>query len=71
MSSKSIRLSLDVSPELNQLLDEMAEKTHSSKSSLLKKSIALMEVALEEKGKNNDLCVVSKDDKIVKKIVGL
>ncbi len=45
MSGKSVRLSLDVSPELNHVLDNMAEKTHSSKSEILRKSIALMEVA--------------------------
>jgi predicted transcriptional regulator len=70
MSSKQIRLSLDVSQELNFVLDEMAEKSHASKSELLKKSIALMEVALQEKEKGNHLSVVSKDQRIIKEIVG-
>lgn len=71
MSKKPIRLSLDVSPELNSVLDEMAEKTHSSKSEILRKSIALMEVAVQEKEKGNHLGIVSKDQKILKEIVGL
>ncbi len=68
---RSIRLSLDVSPALNHVLDEMAQKTHSSKSELLRKSIALMEVAIQEKEKGNHLGVVSKDQKIVKEIIGV
>ena len=48
-----VRLSLDVSSELNDTLDEMAEKTCSSKSDVLRKSIALMEVAVQEKSKGN------------------
>ena len=72
MSKKQIRLSLDVSPELNNVLDEMAEKTHSStKSEVLRKSIALMEVAVQEKERGNHLVVVDKDQKILKEIVGV
>lgn len=67
----SVRLSLDVSSELNTMLDEMAEKTHSSKSELLRKSIVLMEVAVREKEKGNHLSVVSNNQKIIKEIVGL
>jgi predicted transcriptional regulator len=71
MQKKQIRLSLDVSSELNNILDQMAEKTHSSKSEVLRKSIALMEVAVDEKSKGNHLGVVSKDQKILKEIIGL
>jgi len=70
-SSNKVRLSLDVSSELNDTLDSMAERTHSSKSDVLRKSIALMEVALQEREQGNHLSVVSKDQKIVKEIVGL
>jgi len=71
MNSRSIRLSLDVSPELNKVLDDMALKIHSSKSEVLRKSIALMEVAVQEKEKGNHLGIVGKDQKLVKEIVGL
>lgn len=67
---RSIRLSLDVSPELNNILDEMAEKTCSSKSDILRKSIALMEVAVQEKEKGNHIGIV-KDQKVIKEIIGL
>lgn len=71
MSEKSVRLSLDVSIELNQVLDSMAEKIHSSKSEVLRKSIALMEVAIDAKTHGNYLGVVNKNQEIIKEIVGL
>jgi predicted transcriptional regulator len=70
MSAK-VRLSLDVSSELNDTLDAMAEQSHSSKSDILRKSIALMGVALQEKERGNHLSVVSSDQKIIKEIIGL
>lgn len=47
-----VRLSLDVSPELNQKLDQLTEDTHSSKSDILRKAITLMGVAVEAKQKH-------------------
>ena len=71
MSKKQIRLSLDVSPELNNMIDEMAEKTNSSKSDVLRKSIVLLKIAVQENEKGNNLAIVDKDQKILKEIVGL
>ncbi len=71
MSQKSIRLSLDVSPELNNVLDEMAEKTHTSKSDVLRRSIALMEVAVNEKEKGNHVGILNQEQQLIKEIVGL
>ena len=71
MSNKRTRLSLNVSQELSDVLDEMAKNAHSTKSEVLRKSIALMEVALNEKNKGNHLGVFSEQDKMVKEIVGL
>jgi predicted transcriptional regulator len=71
MGNKQIRLSLDVSPELNRIIDEMAEKTHSSKSEVLIKSIALMKVAVQERDKDNHLAIVNQNQEIIKEIVGL
>lgn len=42
-----VRLSLDVSVELNELLEELAEETGSTKSDVLRKAIALMDVAVD------------------------
>ena len=70
-SNEKVRLSLDLSPELNNMLEAMANDSHSSKSDVLRKSIVLMEVALKEKSLGNHLSVVSQDQEILKEIVGL
>jgi predicted transcriptional regulator len=44
-----VRLSLDVSPELNALLEDLAHETHSTKSEVLRKAIALINIAVEAK----------------------
>ena len=49
MSADKVRLSLDVSPELNRILDELATKIHSTKSDVLRKAIVLMELAVQAK----------------------
>lgn len=71
MSKSSVRLSLDVSHELNELLDQMAHDTKSSKSDVLRKSIALFEVVIKEKKKNHHLGVFDDNNKIIKEIVGI
>jgi len=70
MTAKPVRLSLDVSPELNEVLDGMALKICSSKSDVLRKSIALMEIALKEKEKGHALGVIGEGE-IIKEIVGI
>lgn len=72
MSKKSIRLSVDVSPEFYKMLGQMAESSHSSKSEILKKSVALMKVAQDEEKKGHHLGIIANDDKqIITRIVGI
>lgn len=70
-AAEKIRLTLDVSQELNRTLEELAEQTGSTKSDLLRRAIALMEVAVDAKQKGQNLTVSDKQDKVVTKIVGL
>lgn len=70
MGKNHVRLSLDVSSELNNILDKVASETHSTKSEVLRKSIALLEMALREKKVGNHLGVFDEKQKIVKEIVG-
>lgn len=69
--SKRIRLSLDVSPELNDLLETIAQEMCTTKSQVLRKCIALFEIAVREKQKGNYLGIFNHDQKIVKEITGL
>ena len=71
MSAEKVRLSLDVSPELNQTLEDLAAKIHGSKSDVLRKAIVLMELAVQAKEKQQKLGIVDKDRQLVTEIVGL
>lgn len=52
-----VRLSLDVSPALNERLEEIAAATHSTKSEVLRKAVALMDVAVEAREHGQKLWV--------------
>lgn len=66
-----IRLSLDVSEELNRTLDQLASSTGGSKSDVLRRAIALMDVAVSAKQKGNSMGVVDQNDLLIHKIIGL
>ena len=68
---EKIRLTLDVSPDLNQTLEHLASQTGSTKSDLLRRAIALVEVAVEARQKGQRLSLSDENDKVLTKIVGL
>ena len=68
---ESIRLSLSVSPELNARLDVLAQSSHTSKSEILRKAIALFDVAAQAKAQNNRLGVLDQDKRLVSEIIGI
>ena len=70
-SKAEVRLSLIVSPELNATLEELAEKSHSSKSEILRKALALFDVASAAKQKDQKIGILDQDDKVLKEIVGI
>jgi predicted transcriptional regulator len=67
----TIHLSLDVSPELNDALTQLAAKLHSSKSDVLRKAIALMEVAVKAKEQHKKFGIAASDQTLETEIVGL
>lgn len=66
-----VRLSLHVSPELNNLLENLARKIGATKSDVLRKSIVLTKVAHDARLKNQRLAIVNHDNSIASEIVGL
>lgn len=66
-----VRLSLAVSPELDALLEDLAKKTRSSKSEVLRKAIVLMGVAVTAKEEGKKFGVADQDQPLAKEIVGL
>jgi predicted transcriptional regulator len=70
-AKQTVRLSLDVSPELNDKLEELADKIHGSKSDVLRKAITLMQVAVEGKERGQRLGLANKDQPLATEIIGL
>jgi predicted transcriptional regulator len=70
-SSADVRLSLIVSPELNETLEDLAFRSHTTKSEILRKAIALFDVASQAKQKEQRVGILDQEDKIVKEIVGI
>jgi predicted transcriptional regulator len=69
--SEKVRLTLDVSADLNRVLETLTEKTGGTKSELLRRAIALMEVAVEAKEQGQRIGLVDREDRLVTKIVGI
>ena len=70
-SEETIRLSLDVSPELYETLNRLAAKLHSTKSDVLRKAVALLEVAVRAKEEHKKFGVAGPDQTLETEIVGL
>lgn len=66
-----VRLTLDVTDELNDRLNALAAESGGSKSELLRKAIALVEVAVDAKKAGKHVAVIDKNYKVVTTIVGL
>ena len=67
----TVRLSLELSTELNAKLEEIARRAHTSKSEVLRRSLGLYDVALEAKADGLRLGLADRDRKFVTEIVGL
>lgn len=67
----TVRLSLDVSSELNELIEKLAAATNSSKSDVLRRAISLMEVAVEAKRQGKRVGIAEKDQPLATEIIWL
>lgn len=66
-----IRFTLDLSPEANQLLEQLASHLNATKSEILRKAICLMEIGVDARKKNQHLAVCDEGDQVLTKIVGI
>jgi predicted transcriptional regulator len=58
---EKVRLSLDLSPQVNATLEGLAEKLGGTKSDVLRKAIALMEVAVDARERGQQLGIANRD----------
>jgi predicted transcriptional regulator len=68
---EKVRLSLDISPDLNLLLEELAAAIGGTKSDVLRKAIALMEVMVQAKKQGKKFGIAEKDQPLATEIIGI
>ena len=71
MATDSIRLSLDLSPQANSMLETLADDLQTTKSGVLRKALALVKVAEEAKRKNRKIGIFDTEQNVFSEIVGL
>jgi predicted DNA-binding protein len=66
-----VRLSLTVSPELNERLEQLAASGCTTKAEILRKAIALYDVVAEAKTEKKRLGILDHDKHLLTEIVGI
>ena len=69
--AEKIRMNLQVSTEINDVLEQIAGDTGSNRSDVIRQAIALMKTAHEAKRKGKHIGIVSDPAKLDTEIVGL
>ncbi|MBS2022561.1 MAG: DNA-binding protein [Deltaproteobacteria bacterium] len=70
-AGNTTRMTLDMSPEMNELLNTLADSLHTSKAEVLRKAVLLLEVAAGAKKKGLKLGLAEKDQQLATEIVGI
>ena len=71
MAKGKIRMNLQVSSELNEVLDRIADETGTNRTEVIRQALALMKVAHEGKRKGRRLGFVTDPAKLETEIIGL
>ncbi|MBE9210994.1 DNA-binding protein [Nostoc sp. LEGE 06077] len=66
-----IQIELELSPELYETINNLAQHLNGDHAEVLLKAIALLEVALEAKQKGKHLWIVDEQDNLETEIVGI
>lgn len=71
MATDKIRMNLQVSTEMNDILGQIAERAGTNRSDVIRQALALMKVAHDAKRRGKHLGIVSDPEKLDTEIVGL
>jgi predicted transcriptional regulator len=71
INKEVIRLSLSLSPELNERLEELALSGCTTKTEILRKAIALYDVVSEAKTEKKRLGILDQNKHLLTEIVGI
>ena len=69
-AAAKVRLSLDLSPQTNDLLEKVVAQQGTTKSDVMRKAIALVIVAEDARRDGQSLGVIDADKKLVAEIIG-
>jgi regulator of PEP synthase PpsR (kinase-PPPase family) len=69
--NEKVRLNLQVSQELNQLLEEIADTSGTNRTDVIRQALALMKVAHNAKKDGRHVGIVSDANKLDTEIIGL
>lgn len=70
-TNNRVRLNLVITKKLDATLAHLANEKGTNKSEILRKALALYEVANDAKERGNGLGIVSKDRELLTEIIGL
>ena len=68
---ESVRLSLNLSPELNERLEQLASSNHTTKTEILRKAIALYDVVAEAKTEKKRFGILDQNKQFLTEIIGI
>jgi hypothetical protein len=68
---ETVRLSLDVSIELNALINQLATDTNSTKSDVLRRAVTLLSVAVDARRQGKKIGIAERDQPLTTEIIWL
>lgn len=70
-TSEKIRVSLDISPQLYEKLQSLAQELDGTKSDVLRKSLVLLDVAVEARKNGKKLGIADSSNQLTTEIIGI
>lgn len=70
-TSDRVRLTIEVTDELNERLGRLADELGGSKAEVFRKAIALIDVALDAKRRGRQVAILDDEQRVVATVVGL
>lgn len=71
MRAATVRVSLDMSPEANELLENLAIANGTTKSQILRRAVALYDIVAEARSQGKRVGVLGQNDELLTEFVGL
>ena len=69
--AEKVRINLQVSPELNDILEGIAESSSATKTDVIRQALALVKIAHDAKRNGKHIGLVTDSSKLDTEIVGL